>query len=72
MLDEKDLEILHLFFNFGPNATTLIEAGEVFPSRVRGFGHGISAATGRCGAILSGVPFDYLSDESRLGMASVL
>ena len=49
------------FFNFGPNATTFIVPAEVFPSRVRGFGHGVSAATGKLGAILSSLLFNYLS-----------
>lgn len=63
---------MQLFFNFGPNATTFIVPGEVFPSRVRGFAHGISAATGKLGAILSGVLFNYLSDPKKLGIANVL
>lgn len=61
-----------LFFNFGPNATTFIVPAELFPSRVRGFAHGISAATGKLGAILSGLLFNYLADKSRLGTAKVL
>lgn len=64
--------IAQFFFNFGPNATTFIVPGEVFPSRVRGFAHGISAATGKLGAILAGLLFNYLSDDARLGLAKVL
>lgn len=64
--------IAQFFFNFGPNATTFIIPGEVFPSRVRGFAHGISAATGKLGAILAGVLFNYLSDPTRIGIANVL
>ena len=60
-----------LFFNFGPNATTFIVPGEIFPSRVRGFAHGVSAATGKLGAILSGVLFNYLSNE-KIGVANTL
>ncbi|KAK4697877.1 MFS transporter, PHS family, inorganic phosphate transporter, partial [Lecanoromycetidae sp. Uapishka_2] len=60
-----------LFFNFGPNATTFIVPGEVYPSRVRGFAHGVSAATGKVGAILSGVLFNYLSSE-KIGIANTL
>lgn len=52
-----------LFFNFGPNATTFIVPAECFPSRVRGLAHGISAAVGKLGAILSGVLFNYLANE---------
>ena len=63
---------LQLFFNFGPNATTFIVPGEAFPSRVRGFAHGVSAATGKVGAILSGVLFNYLSGPTKIGVANVL
>lgn len=52
-----------LFFNFGPNATTFIVPAECFPSRVRGLAHGLSAATGKLGAILSGVLFNYLAND---------
>ena len=61
-----------MFFNFGPNATTFIVPGELFPSRVRGFAHGVSAATGKLGAILSGVLFNYLSSPGHIGVANVL
>ncbi|KAJ6565933.1 hypothetical protein DFH09DRAFT_1314714 [Mycena vulgaris] len=32
--------------NFGPNTTTFIIPGRIFPARYRSTGHGISAATG--------------------------
>ncbi len=41
--------------NSGPNATTFIIPGEVFPTRYRSSGHGISAATGKVGAIIAQV-----------------
>ncbi|EQC26007.1 hypothetical protein SDRG_16154 [Saprolegnia diclina VS20] len=41
------------FFNFGPNTTTFIIPAEVFPTAVRSTGHGISAASGKAGAILA-------------------
>ena len=63
---------MQFFFNFGPNATTFIVPAEVFPSRVRGFAHGVSAATGKLGAILSALLFNYLSGPTILGLANVL
>ncbi|KAL2921354.1 putative inorganic phosphate transporter 1-3 [Bienertia sinuspersici] len=39
------------FANFGPNATTFVVPAEVFPARLRSTCHGISAATGKAGAI---------------------
>lgn len=45
--------LANLFNNFGPNATTFIIPGEVFPTRYRSTCHGISAASGKLGAIIS-------------------
>jgi len=70
-MEQDGLTVQQLFFNFGPNATTFIVPGEIFPSRVRGFAHGVSAATGKVGAILSGVLFNYLS-SSAIGVANTL
>lgn len=41
------------FFNFGPNSTTFIVPGECFPTRYRSTSHGISAASGKVGAIIA-------------------
>lgn len=43
------------FFNFGPNATTFIVPGECFPTRYRSTSHGLSAASGKVGAIIAQV-----------------
>ncbi|KAG0053873.1 Inorganic phosphate transporter pho84 [Gryganskiella cystojenkinii] len=45
--------LAQFFFNFGPNTTTFVVPGEVFPTRVRATAHGISAASGKLGAILA-------------------
>lgn len=45
--------LANFFSNFGPNTTTFIVPGEVFPTRYRSTGHGVSAASGKIGAILS-------------------
>ncbi len=39
--------------NLGPNTTTFIIPAEIFPTRKRSTGHGISAASGKIGAALS-------------------
>lgn len=41
------------FANFGPNSTTFIVPAELFPARFRSTCHGISAAAGKGGAIIS-------------------
>lgn len=48
------------FFNAGPNSTTFIIPGEVFPTRYRSTSHGISAASGKLGAIIAQVVFGPL------------
>lgn len=46
--------------NLGPNAQTYLLAGEVFPTRVRGLGAGVAAATGKVGAVLTAFWFPFL------------
>jgi PHS family inorganic phosphate transporter-like MFS transporter len=70
--------IAQLFMNFGPNATTFIIPGEAFPSRVRGLAHGLCAAIGKLGAILSGIGFNWWSQSDHvkypgsIGLSGVL
>ena len=45
--------LANFFSNFGPNTTTFIVPGEVFPTRYRSTCHGVSAASGKIGAIIS-------------------
>ncbi|KAB8298697.1 hypothetical protein EYC80_000872 [Monilinia laxa] len=47
--------LAQIFFNFGPNTTTFIIPGECFPTRYRSTGHGLSAASGKIGAIIAQV-----------------
>lgn len=41
-----------LFANWGPNTTTYVIPSEVFPTRARATCHGISAASGKLGAVV--------------------
>ncbi|WLF77154.1 Inorganic phosphate transporter pho84 [Lodderomyces elongisporus] len=45
--------VASFFQNFGPNVTTFIVPGEVFPTRYRSTAHGLSAAAGKVGAIIA-------------------
>ena len=54
--------LAQLFQNFGANSTTFIIPGEVFPTKVRASAHGISAASGKAGAILASFAFNALVD----------
>ncbi|KAJ1968652.1 hypothetical protein IWQ62_001114 [Dispira parvispora] len=54
--------ITQFFSNFGPNTTTFVYPGEVFPTRYRTTCHGISAASGKLGAIVAQAGFSQLKD----------
>ena len=61
---------LQFFFNFGANTTTYCYPAEVFPTRFRASAHGLSAAAGKAGAIISALVFNQLSKE--IGTPAVL
>jgi PHS family inorganic phosphate transporter-like MFS transporter len=54
--------LANFFQNFGPNTTTFVIPGEVFPTRYRSTAHGISAASGKFGAVVAQVGFARLKD----------
>ncbi|KAL0947359.1 hypothetical protein HGRIS_013476 [Hohenbuehelia grisea] len=54
---------LQFFFNFGANMTVCIIPAELFPTKYRAFAYGISAATGKVGAITSSIVFNRLSQD---------
>ena len=54
--------LANFFQNFGPNVTTFVVPGEAFPTRYRSTAHGISAASGKLGAVVAQVGFARLSD----------
>ncbi|KDN36081.1 hypothetical protein RSAG8_11103, partial [Rhizoctonia solani AG-8 WAC10335] len=61
---------MQLFFNFGANTTTYMYPAELFPTRYRAFAHGVSAAFGKAGAIISSLAFNSLSKD--IGTPAVL
>jgi PHS family inorganic phosphate transporter-like MFS transporter len=52
--------LANFFQNFGPNTTTFVIPGEIFPTRYRSTAHGISAASGKLGAVIAQVGFQRL------------
>jgi MFS family permease len=62
--------ISYFFTEFGPNVTTFILPGEVFPVSVRGTGHGISAGIGKFGAFIGVFLFPIL--QANLGLRGTL
>jgi PHS family inorganic phosphate transporter-like MFS transporter len=58
------------FLNLGPNATTFLLPVEVFPTRVRGTAHGIAAASGKAGAVITAFAFGTITDH--IGVKGVL
>ncbi|RPD54408.1 MFS general substrate transporter [Lentinus tigrinus ALCF2SS1-7] len=61
---------LQFFFNFGANTTTYCYPAEVFPTRFRASAHGMSAACGKAGAIISALAFNSLTKS--IGTPAVL
>ncbi|KAH9998818.1 phosphate transporter [Russula compacta] len=55
--------LANFFQNFGPNVTTFVIPGEVFPTRYRSTGHGFSAACGKLGAIVAQAIFFAKGDS---------
>ncbi len=65
------LYVLTFFFiDFGPNTTTFVVPTEVYPTRYRTTGHGISAAAGKTGAAISTLLFPSL--ELAIGIRGIL
>ncbi|KAL8755112.1 MAG: hypothetical protein Q9199_003873 [Rusavskia elegans] len=57
---------LSSFFNqFGPNAVTFLVAAEVYPTPIRATAHGVSAATGKLGALLASVLYNYIDTQTK-------
>ncbi|KAF3775178.1 hypothetical protein EJ110_NYTH50272 [Nymphaea thermarum] len=57
------------FANFGPNATTFVVPAEIFPARLRSTCHGISAASGKAGAIIGAFGFLYAAQNQNKAKA---
>jgi nitrate/nitrite transporter NarK len=56
--------------NLGPNATTYLIAGEVFPTRIRGLGAGFAASFAKIGAVLTAFLFPILLKD--IGTSTLL
>lgn len=55
-----------VFEQWGPNSTTYLIPGEIFTTSVRTTCHGISAATGKVGALLTTLVFGYLNTTTKM------
>ena len=62
--------ISYFFTEFGPNMTTFVLPGELFPTRFRATGHGISAGVGKLGAFIGVFLFPVL--QASLGLRGTL
>ena len=62
--------ISYFFTEFGPNMTTFVLPGELFPTRLRATGHGISAGVGKLGAFTGVFLFPVL--QGALGLRGTL
>ncbi len=62
--------ISYFFTEFGPNVTTFVLPGELFPTSVRATGHGIAAGVGKLGAFIGVFLFPIL--QHSLGLRGTL
>ncbi|MEO0408203.1 MAG: MFS transporter [Cyanobacteria bacterium P01_A01_bin.135] len=62
--------LFNLMMNAGPNATTFLLSGEVFPTAIRATGAGVAAAVAKAGAVLGTFLLPVL--QARWGVAPVL
>lgn len=73
-ISTPSLVLLYFLSSFfgqcGPNATTFLIPAEVFPTECRTMCHGISAASGKVGALIAAVLFNSLVDEMQLFLIS--
>jgi Sugar (and other) transporter len=66
------------FIQFGPNSVTFLVAAECFPTAVRATAHGFSAVTGKLGALLASILYNYIDTQTKFyvvtwfGLAGVL
>ena len=51
------------FGNCGPNCTTFLIPAEIFPTEMRTMCHGISASSGKLGALIASVLFNFISEK---------
>ena len=62
--------ISYFFAEFGPNVTTFVLPGEIFPTAVRATGHGLAAGAGKLGAFIGVFIFPVL--QHSLGLRGTL
>lgn len=73
--DAKEVDHVHAFeamyflssfFNqLGPNTVTFLVAAEVYPTSIRATAHGLSAATGKLGALMTSVLYNYIDTQTK-------
>jgi len=67
------LYYLASFFNqFGPNATTWLVAGEIFPTDIRSTYHGFAASMGKLGAIIASLWISYIVNKRDIYLISAI
>merc|ERR1719510_993558 len=56
------------FSDFGPNTTTFIIPGEIYPPQIKASSHGLSAAAGKLGATIGSSCFELLKPKTPSGL----
>jgi len=62
--------LMGAFDGMGPSVTMFCIPGQIFPTQIRGTAHGVSAATGKLGAVVGTMIFPYL--HTTFGVEAVM
>lgn len=70
----KVFQFLYFFSSFwnqfGPNCTTFLLPAEVFPAPIRATAHGLSAASGKLGALIPAIVYSYVANHTKFWIVS--
>ena len=64
--------LFNLLMNMGPNATTFLLSGEVFPTSIRASGAGLAAAIAKAGAVLGTFTLPLLKQSVGVSMLMII
>ena len=69
----RDLKVVcvRVESQWGPNATTWLLPSELFPTEIRAFAHGVSAAAGKLGALIAGLTFAHVNVDWQFGASAL-
>lgn len=53
------------WIHFGPNSTTFLVAGEIYPAPIQVTAHVLSSVVGKCGALTATVLYNHIGSRTK-------